>query len=74
MSTIPRWNGSRVPGWDDAVDLEKDPAPIPDPATTPVPEELRGEIEEIMSRYPDRHSATIPALSAAQRVHGWCSP
>ena len=27
-----------------------------------------------MARYPDRHSATLPALGAAQRVHGWCSP
>ena len=34
-------HGSRVPGWDDAVDLTKDPAVIPDPATTPVPDELR---------------------------------
>ena len=74
MSAVPRWNGSRVPGWDDAVDLEKDPAPIPDPATTPVPDELRREIEEYMARYPDRHSATIPSLAAAQRLHGWCSP
>jgi NADH:ubiquinone oxidoreductase subunit E len=27
-----------------------------------------------MARYPDRHSATLPALGAAQRHHGWCSP
>ena len=27
-----------------------------------------------MAKYPDRHSATLPALGAAQRVHGWCSP
>jgi NADH-quinone oxidoreductase subunit E len=27
-----------------------------------------------MSRYPDRRSAAIPALAAAQRLHGWCSP
>ena len=27
-----------------------------------------------MAKYPDRRSATIPALHAAQRVHGWCSP
>ncbi|MDX6670502.1 MAG: NADH-quinone oxidoreductase subunit [Solirubrobacteraceae bacterium] len=67
-------HGSRVPGWDDAVDLDKDPAGIPDPATTPVPDELRAEIEEYMSRYPERRSAAIPALRAAQRVHGWCSP
>jgi NADH-quinone oxidoreductase subunit E len=67
-------HGSRVPGWDEAVDLEKDPAEVPDPATTPVPDELRAEIESYMSRYPDFRSATIPALHAAQRLHGWCSP
>ena len=27
-----------------------------------------------MALYPDRHSAALPALEAAQRVHGWCSP
>jgi NADH:ubiquinone oxidoreductase subunit E len=27
-----------------------------------------------MARYPDRHSAALPALAAAQRAHGWCSP
>ena len=27
-----------------------------------------------MARYPDRRSAALPALAAAQRVHGWCSP
>jgi NADH-quinone oxidoreductase subunit E len=67
-------HGSRVPGWDDAVDLAKDPAEIPDPATTPVPAALRAEIEAHMAKYPDFHSAAIPALAAAQRVHGWCSP
>jgi len=67
-------HGSRVPGWDDAVDLAKDPAEVPDPATTPVPAKLRAEIEAHMAKYPDFHSAAIPALAAAQRVHGWCSP
>jgi len=67
-------HGSRVPGWDDAVDLTKDPQEIPDPATTPVPAELRAEIEATMAKYPDRRSAAIPALAAAQRLHGWCSP
>jgi NADH-quinone oxidoreductase subunit E len=61
-------------GWDAAADLEKDPATIPDPATTEVPAELRAEIEAHMANYPDRRSAALPALSAAQRVHGWCSP
>ena len=27
-----------------------------------------------MAKYPDRRSATIPALHAAQDLHGWCSP
>ena len=72
---VPRFaHGSRVPGWDDAVDLTKDPATIPDPATTPVPEPLRLQIEASMAKYPDRRSAAIPALHAAQEVHGWCSP
>jgi NADH-quinone oxidoreductase subunit E len=67
-------HGSRVPGWDEAADLTKDPAHVPDPATTPVPADLRAEIEGHMANYPDRRSASIPALAAAQRVHGWCSP
>ncbi|MGO9958293.1 MAG: NAD(P)H-dependent oxidoreductase subunit E [Solirubrobacteraceae bacterium] len=72
---VPRFgHGSRVPGWDDAVDLTKDPAVLPDPATTPVPEDLRREIEAAMAKYPDRRSAAIPALHAAQAVYGWCSP
>ena len=45
-------HGSRVPGWDEAVDLDKDPAAIPDPATTPVPDELRAEIEGYMAKLP----------------------
>jgi NADH-quinone oxidoreductase subunit E len=60
--------------WDESVRLEDDPATIPDPAAVDVPEELRAEIERLMSLYPDRHSAALPALAAAQRVHGWCSP
>ncbi|MBA2505965.1 MAG: NAD(P)H-dependent oxidoreductase subunit E [Thermoleophilaceae bacterium] len=61
-------------GWDRAVDLDADPATIPDPAELEVPAELRAEIERRMALYPDRHSAAIPALTAAQKLHGWCSP
>jgi NADH-quinone oxidoreductase subunit E len=61
-------------GWDVPADLDKDPATVPDPATTPVPEDLRQEIEAQMALYPDTRSAALPALEAAQRVHGWCSP
>jgi NADH-quinone oxidoreductase subunit E len=72
---VPRFgHGSRVPGWDEAVDLTKAPATVPDPATTPVAPGLRETIEAAMAKYPDRRSAAIPALHAAQEVHGWCSP
>ena len=75
MSAVKRYqHGSRVPGWDQAADLEKDPAGVPDPALVEVPAALRAEIEAAMARYPERHSAALPALAAAQRLHGWCSP
>src|SRR4051812_46668532 len=60
-------------GWDSPADLSLDPAEIPDPTSIDVPDELRAEIEDYMSRYPDYHSAAIPALMAAQKWHGWCS-
>jgi NADH:ubiquinone oxidoreductase subunit E len=61
-------------GWDEAADLTKAPAVIPDLAEVDVPDELRRAIEAAMAQYPDRRSASIPALHAAQKVHGWCSP
>ncbi len=61
-------------GWDAPTDPQKAPAEIPDPASVEVPVELREEIEAHLALYPDRHSATLPALAAAQRLHGWCSP
>lgn len=74
-ATVRRFaHGSRVPGWDEAADLTKDPAVVPDPATTPVPDDLRATIEDFMARYPDRRSAAIPALRAVQERYGWCSP
>jgi NADH:ubiquinone oxidoreductase subunit E len=59
------------------VDLDKDPASIPGVGGAPffpVPGELRAEIEAHMALYPETRSATLPALAAAQRLHGWCSP
>jgi NADH:ubiquinone oxidoreductase subunit E len=67
-------HGSRVPGWDESVDLSKPPATIPDPALTPVPAKLRAAIEQAMTQYPDSKSAAIPALHLAQDYYGWCSP
>ena len=59
------WEGARV---------EADPAEVPEPSDVQVPESLRATIEHHMSLYPDRRSAVLPALSAAQREHGWLSP
>jgi NADH:ubiquinone oxidoreductase subunit E len=78
LMSVPRYaHGSRVPGWDMAADLDKDPALIPGVGGSPspaVPEGLRADIEAHMALYPDPRSAILPALEAAQRVHGWCSP
>jgi NADH-quinone oxidoreductase subunit E len=75
VTALPRPQGDTpAPGWDEAADLQKDPAEVPDPATTLVPGALRTTIEEAMARYPDARSAAIPALHAAQDIHGWCSP
>src|SRR6202035_4443505 len=49
-------------------------ATVPNPETTPVPGELRARIEAAMALYPDTRSAAIPALHAAQELHGGCSP
>jgi NADH-quinone oxidoreductase subunit E len=38
------------------------------------PPELSEQIETLMGRYPDRHSVSIPALWAVQRLYGWCTP
>src|SRR3954454_7932805 len=67
-------HGSRVPGWDDSVDLTKDPSVVPDPATTYVPAHVREAIEDLMTKYPDIRSAAIPAMKIVQREHGWLSP
>jgi NADH:ubiquinone oxidoreductase subunit E len=47
---------------------------VPELHEVEVPAELRREIEEAMSRYPQVRSASIPALWAVQRHHGWCPP
>jgi len=59
------WEGARV---------EKGPAVVPEPADVAVPDDLRATIEHHMSLYPDRRSAVLPALRAAQERHGWLSP
>jgi NADH-quinone oxidoreductase subunit E len=64
------------------VDLALTEGRVPDRVPEGVPElhevdcppELRERIETLMSRYPDRRSASIPALWAVQRLYGWCMP
>jgi NADH:ubiquinone oxidoreductase subunit E len=64
------------------IDVALTEGRVPDRASEGVPElhevgcptELRERIELLMSRYPDRHSASIPALWAVQERYGWCTP
>jgi NADH-quinone oxidoreductase subunit E len=53
---------------------DRSPEQIPELHEVDCPAELRERIEELMSRYPDRKSASIPALWAVQRLYGWCTP
>jgi NADH:ubiquinone oxidoreductase subunit E len=61
-----------------AVDEERaptgEPAPVPEPSEVDVPRALAQEIRRAMKRYPEKRSASIPALWAVQRRYGWCSP
>jgi NADH:ubiquinone oxidoreductase subunit E len=47
---------------------------IPELHEVDCPAELREQIEALMARYPDRHSVSIPALWAVQKLYGWCTP
>ena len=47
---------------------------IPELHEVDCPDEMRERIEELMGRYPDRKSASIPALWAVQERYGWCTP
>jgi NADH-quinone oxidoreductase subunit E len=51
-----------------------DPAPVPEPSEVEVPRALAQEIRRAMKRYPEKRSASVPALWAVQRRYGWCSP
>lgn len=64
------------------VDLAVSEGRVPERASEGVPElhevdcpnELREQIETLMGKYPDRHSVSIPALWAVQKLYGWCTP
>jgi NADH-quinone oxidoreductase subunit E len=53
---------------------DRSPEAIPELHEVGCPPELREQIETLMGRYPDKHSVSIPALWAVQRLYGWCTP
>jgi NADH-quinone oxidoreductase subunit E len=53
---------------------DRAPEGVPELHEVDCPTELHERIELLMSRYPDRHSASIPALWAVQERYGWCTP
>jgi NADH-quinone oxidoreductase subunit E len=62
----PAVNEGRVPG--------RAEEEIPELHEVDCPPELQERIETLMGRYPDRRSASIPALWAVQERYGWCTP
>ena len=53
---------------------ERAPEAVPELHEVACPDELREHIEALIGRYPDKHSVSIPALWAVQRLYGWCTP
>ncbi|MGZ5346871.1 MAG: NADH-quinone oxidoreductase subunit NuoE family protein [Solirubrobacterales bacterium] len=53
---------------------DQEPAGIPDLNEVDVPEKLEAQICAAMARYPQKLSASIPALWAVQKRYGYCSP
>jgi NADH-quinone oxidoreductase subunit E len=53
---------------------QADPQEIPQLDEVSCPPELQERIETLMARYPERRSASIPALWAVQETYGWCTP
>lgn len=53
---------------------DRAPEAVPELHEVDCPPPLREEIEALIGRYPDRHSVSIPALWAVQRLYGWCTP
>jgi NADH:ubiquinone oxidoreductase subunit E len=53
---------------------DRSPEQVPELHEVGCPPELQERIELLMSRYPDRKSASIPALWAVQERYGWCTP
>ena len=77
MSSEHSADGGRLPV-DRAVTVgrapEAEPEQIPELDEVDCPPALRERIETLMARYPERRSASIPALWAVQETYGWLSP
>ena len=58
----------------DAAQVRRFEDTIPQLADVIIPAELQDWIEQRMAMYPDKKSAIIPCLMAAQKTHGWLSP
>ena len=58
----------------DAAQVRRFEDTIPQLADVSIPSELQDWIEQRMAMYPDKKSAIIPCLMAAQKTHGWLSP
>jgi NADH-quinone oxidoreductase E subunit len=58
----------------EGVSVDREPAQIPELHEVGISHGLRETIERHMANYPERRSAVLPALKAAQEEHGWLSP
>lgn len=47
---------------------------VPEAHEVAVPDDLRAEMEEVIARYPEVRSASLPVLFLVQRRYGWCTP
>jgi len=63
-----------VPGDTASRGVTAEAAGIPDLNEVEVPEDLVETIRKAMGRYPEKRSASIPALWAIQKRYGYCSP
>jgi NADH-quinone oxidoreductase subunit E len=59
---------------EEAREPDGEPVGVPELSEVDVPRPLAAEIRKAMKRYPQKRSASIPALWAVQRRYGWCSP
>ena len=70
-------NGRRLPVDPAVVEgrvPDRSPERVPELHEVDCPPGLRERIQTAIGRYPDRRSASIPALWAVQRLYGWCTP